>query len=203
MTQKRTKPAPPSRADAALRRLLKSSPQDLWLDTIRRANGVEHDPLVHWMVCQTQCDFAVAVHAFYRSNPGQHLDLPRPLPTKPGPSDIFAQVLVNWDTGFYRNHNLAVERQDVDPRQLVRINQKVMARARGSLPFNIPRRFLDPKGGTPAQLPLHLSPDDASHLWPLYAELGLRVPQSPPGIPRKLAQIKTLLHKVRLPSRAS
>lgn len=202
MTQTRKNTPSPSPAEAALRRLLKSSPQDLWLETQRRSKGTQHDSLIHWMICQTECDFAVAVHAFYRSNPGQHLDLPRPLPTKPGPSDIFAQVLINWDLGYYRDHMLAVESRDVDPRQLVRINQKVMARPRASLPFLIPARFLDPKGGTPVQLPPHLSPDDAKHLWPLYAELGLRVPHAPPGMARKLAALKSLADRIRVPARA-
>ncbi len=203
MKQNQIKPSFPSRAEVDLRRILKASPQDLWLETIRRTKGAEHDGLVHWMISQTGCDFAVAVHAFYRSDPGQHLDLPRPLPARPGPSDIFAQLLINWDLGYFRTHVLAVEREDVDPRQLVRINQKVMARARGSLPFNIPRRFLNPEGGLPLDLPPQLSPDEARHLWPLYAELGLRVQPAAPGIPRTVAKAKTLLHKIRIPSRVT
>lgn len=201
MKQKTKNTLSPGSAEAALRRTLKSSPQELWLDTIRRTKGVAHDSLVHWMICQTQCDFAVAVHAFYRSDPGHHLDLPRPFPAKPGPSDIFAQLLINWDMGYFRTHNLAVEAQDVDARQLVRINQKVMARPRGSLPFSIPRRFLDPKGGKPMQMPAHLSPDDARNLWPIYAELGLRVPDAAPGLRRKIASAKRMMPKFRLPSR--
>lgn len=183
----------PSVSETALRHILGPAPQDLWLDTIRRAKGPEHDGLIFWMLNQTQCDFAVAVHAFYRSDPSQHLDLPRPLPARPGPADIFAQVLLNWDTGYYRTHKLAVQNQDVDPRQLVRINQKVMARRRGSLPFSIPPRFLQPQGGEPAQVPAHLSPDDARHLWPLYADLGLRVPAAAPGLPRQVAKARDVL----------
>lgn len=190
-----------SSPEAALCRILKSSPQDLWLDTIRRTKGVEHDGLIFWMINQTQCDFAVAVHAFYRANPGQFLDQPRPLPVKPGPSDIFAQLLINWDIGYYRTHNLAVEKQDVDPRHLVRIGQKVMARPRASLPFSIPKRFLDPKGGDPYVLASSISPDDAKHLWPLYAALDLRVPFAAPGLPRKIARIKEFLPAIKLPRR--
>ena len=188
-------------SEAGLRRVLKSAPQELWLDTIRRTKGPQHDSLVFWMIKQMQCDFAIAVHAFYRSDPNQYLDLPRPLPAKPGPSDIFAQLLVNWDTGYYRSHTLVVQKQDVDTRQLVQINQKVMARPRGSLPFSIPRQFLDPKGGEFVQLPPHLSPDEAKHLWPLYAKLGLHVPTSAPGLRRKFANTKAMFQKVQLPSR--
>lgn len=198
---KKTNQSDPITAQAALHRVLKSAPQDLWLETIRRTKGAMHDELVHWMINQTQCDFAVAVHAFYRSNPGKFLDQPRPLPAKPGPSDIFAQLLINWDTGFYRTHHLAVEKQDADPGQLVRIGQKVMARPRASLPFCVPKRFLDPKGGVPIALPPNLSPDHAKHLWPIYAELGLRVPPTAPGIRRKTAAAKAMLRKIRLPKR--
>jgi hypothetical protein len=109
--------------------------------------------------------------------------------------------LVNWDTGYYRTHTLAVEKQDVERRQLIQINQKVIARPRGSLPFSIPQQFLDPKGGEPVQMSPHLSPDEAKHLWPLYAKLGLRVPTSAPGVRRKLAKAKALLQKVPLPNR--
>lgn len=172
-----------------LRRVLKSSPQDLWLDTIRRARGTEHDGLVYWMLNQTECDFAVAVHAFYRSNPAQYLDNPRPLPLRPGPKGIFALLLLNWDTGSYRTHRLMVEPIDADARLLAQINQKVLVHPRGSLPFNIPPQFLDPIGGSPAQVPSHLSPDDAHHLWPVYADLGLRVPRVAPGLKRTIARV--------------
>ena len=176
-----------------LRRVLKSSPQDLWLDTIRRARGTEHDGLVYWMLNQTECDFAVAVHAFYRSNPAQFLDNPRPLPSRPGPSEIFALLLLNWDTGSYRTHRLEVEAVDADARLIARTNQKFMVHARGSLPFSIPPSFLDPVGGSPAQVPTHMSPDDARHLWPIYAAMGLQVPKSAPGLKRKIARAKVLL----------
>lgn len=199
-TSAKTTPTP-SPSEAALRKVLKSAPQDLWLDTIRRTNGPAHDTLIFWMINQTQCDFAVAVHAFYRSDPGKFLDLPRPLPAKPEPADIFAQLLINWDTGYYRTHNLAVENQDADPRQLVRINQKVMARPRASLPFSIPKRFLDPKGGMTFTLPPDLSPDYAKHLWPLYAALGLQVPPAAPGLRRKIARAAELLQVIKLPRR--
>lgn len=187
MTQNQRTPLPNQSAEAALRRVLKDAPQDLWLDTIRRTKGRMHDRLIHWMICQTQCDFAIAVHAFYKADPAHHLDLPRPLPAKPGPSDIFAQLLVNWDMGYYRTHNLAVEARDVETRQLVRINQKVMARPRGSLPFRIPARFLDPQGGQRMRLSADQSPDNARHLWPLYAALDLAVPDTAPGVSRKVA----------------
>jgi hypothetical protein len=201
MTQAPSSIENPTASEAALHRVLKSAPQDLWLDTIRRTKGAEHDGLIFWMLNQPQCDFAIAVHAFYRSDPGMHLDIPRPLPARPGPSDLFAQVLLNWDTGYYRTHDLAIEKQDVDPRLLVRIGQKVMARPRGSLPFNIPPRFLQPQGGRPAQVPPHLSPDDAKHLWPLYANLGLRVPPAAPGLKRKIAKVRDLLQIFKSHSR--
>lgn len=179
-----------------LRRVLKASPQDLWLDTIRRTQTSQHDGLVYWMLNQTECDFSIAVHAFYRSDPAQHLDDPKPLPSRPGASDIFASVLLNWDTGSYRSHKLMLTDIDVPPRELARVNQKVMARPRGSLPFNIPSRFLNPEGGVALSLSQHILPDNARHLWPLYDALGLRVPDAPPGIRRKLAQTKRLLKKV-------
>ncbi len=182
--------------EVLLRRVLKASPQDLWLDTIRRTQTDTHDSLIHWMLSQIECDFSIAVHAFYRSNPARYLDDPKPLPMRPGPSDIFALVLLNWDTGSYRTHRLQVNATDVKPRLLARINQKVMARQRGSLPFNIPERFLRPKGGVPLQLPHHMSPDDAHHLWPIYADLGLRVPDAAPGLKRKVARAKKVLQKV-------
>ena len=185
-------------SELALRRVLKSSPQDLWLDTIRRARGADHDGLVYWMLNQTECDFAVAVHAFYRSNPAQFLDNPRPLPSRPGQSGIFALLLLNWDTGSYRTHRLQVEPIDADARLLARINQKVMVHPRGSLPFNIPTPFLNPVGGLPAHIPAHLSPDDARHLWPIYADLGLQVPAVAPGLMRAVARVKDILQTVGL-----
>ena len=184
-------------SEKILRRVLKSSPQDLWLDALRRKQGPQHDTLVYWMLNQTECDFAIAVHAFYRSNPIQYLDQPRPLPARPGPADIFALVLLNWDTGSYRTHKLSVEDQDANPRTIGTINQKLMARPRGSLPFNIPRQFLEPAGGQPVQVPPYMLPDDARHLWPVYKELGLRVADAPPGIARQVSRLKAFFQKRR------
>lgn len=186
-----------SDSEVALRRVLKSAPQDLWLDTLRRTRGPEHDGLVYWMLSQTECDFALAVHAFYRSNPAQFLDNPRPLPARPGPSDIFALVLLNWDTGSYRSHRLMVEAEDANPRSIARVNQKIMARPPGFLPFKVPRQFLSPTGGVPIKVPHYLSPDDARHLWPHYAALGLSVANAPPGIPRQMARAKSLIARLR------
>lgn len=180
-----------------LRQLLKTSPQDLWLDTLRRTRGPEHRGLVYWMLSQTECDFAVATHAFYRCNPANHLDNPRPLPLRPQPSDLFALILLNWDTGSYRTHRLKVEAQDADPRAIARIRQKVMAHPQGSLPFKIPGQFLEPSGGSPIKLPPHLLPDEAPHLWSLYTELGLDVDAAAPGIARKVARAKSLFQRIR------
>lgn len=186
-----------SEGDMTLRRLLKSSPQDLWLDTLRRTQGPQHNNLVYWMLNQIECDFAIAVHAFYHSNPARHLDNPRPLPARPGPSDIFALVLLNWDTGSYRTHRLKVEPTDASPRAIAQINQKVMARPRGSLPFRIPKAFLDPQGGTLLNVPAHMSPDDAVHLRQLYASMGLAIDSTPPGISRRLARAKSVLTRLK------
>lgn len=190
-----------SRAKAALMRVLKTAPQDLWLDTIRRTKPGIHDDLVFWMLSQVECDFAVAIHAFYRSDPAYHLDNPHPLPSKPGEADLFALTLLNWDKGYYRTHKLRVQDQDVDARTLARINQKAMARPRGSLPFGLPGRFLNPAGGDPVHLPPYLSPDNAVHLWPIYADLGLHVPHAAPGLPRRVAKAKGMLSKVRFRTR--
>lgn len=184
------------KAETALKRVLKTAPQDLWLDTIRRTRGPRHDNLVFWMLNQTECDFAVAVHAFYRSDPGHHLDNPAPLPQHPTSAELFALTLLNWDKGYFRTHTLRVEDVDVSPRMLARINQKAMARPRGSLPFTVPARFLEPAGGATLNLPPHLSADDAAHLWPLYAALGLRVPDTPPGLSRRMAKARNVLHRV-------
>lgn len=184
-------------SEIILRRVLRSAPQDLWLDTIRRTQGPQHDGLIYWMLNQTECDFAVACHAFYRSNPAQHLDNPRPLPSRPGPEDIFALVLLNWDTGSYRTHRLMVDPVDANPRMVARINQKVMARPSGSLPFRIPQKFLTPVGGTPMSVPQYLSADNARHLWPVYNDLGLKVAKTPPGIARQMARAKSLLIKIK------
>lgn len=187
-----------SDGERALRRVLKASPQDLWLDTIRRAKLPEHDSLIYWMLSQTECDFAIAVHAFYRSDPIAYLDDPKPLPLRPSPSNIFALVLQNWDTGSYRSHRLLVEDIDVTARQIARLNQKIMAKPKGALPFSIPPRFLQPEGGDPLKLPPHLSPEDARNLWPLYAELKLDVPDAPPGIRRRLAKAAAVLRRLGL-----
>ncbi|WP_168769212.1 hypothetical protein [Yoonia maricola] len=180
-----------------LRRILKSAPQDLWLDTVRRTKGPEHDGLVYWMLSQTECDFAIAVHAFYRSDPAQYLDNPRPLPQRPGSSDLFALVLLNWDTGSYRTHRLQVDSSDAEPRIIARVRQKVMAHPQGALPFKIPQRFLEPAGGAPIKVPPHLLPNEAPHLWSLFAELGLDVDAAPPGFARKKAWVKSLFKKFR------
>ncbi len=186
-----------SDSEMRLRRLLKSSPQDLWLDTIRRARHPQHNGLVYWMLNQTECDFAIAAHAFYRSNPAYHLDNPKPLPQRPGPSELFALVLLNWDTGSYRTHRLQIGPHDADQRSISRVRQKIMARPQGSLPFRIPQRFISPTGGTPMKVPPHLLPDEAPHLWSLYAELGLAVDEAPPGLARKIARAKSLFHRFK------
>ena len=181
---------------AALKRILKSAPQDLWLDTIRRAGIKSHSELICWMLDQTECDFAVAVHAFYHSDPAYHLDTPKPLPSRSVPGQVFGQVLINWDKGYYRSHKLQVEVRDAHPRVIARINQKSMARPRGSLPFTIPTRLLDPTGGEALNLPRHMSPEDAAHLWPIYNALGLRVPSAAPGLPRRMAKARTIIDKM-------
>ncbi|WP_296426894.1 hypothetical protein [Yoonia sp.] len=190
-------------AQTALQRALKTAPQDLWLDTIRRTTPGRHDELIFWMLNRTECDFAVAVHAFYQTNPAHHLDNPVPLPMHPTASDIFSLVLLNWDKGYFRTHTLSVESQDAEPRSIACMNQKVMARPRGSLPFTIPAKFLKPQGGTPVDLPPHLSPDNAAHLWPLYAALGLRVPAVPPGLSRRMARAKGVFDKIGFGSQRS
>lgn len=173
-------------AEHAIRRVLKGAPQDLWLETIRRARYASHNSLISWMLQQPECDFAVAVHAFYRSNPAQHLDKPLPLPPQPDTDEIFARVLLLWDMGYFRHHELCIEEQDAPLRQIARLNQKVLARPREVLPFQIPQRFLQPTGGRPMQLASHLSPSEAHDLWVKYAQAGLDVPPVAPGISRKI-----------------
>lgn len=148
------------------------------------------------MLNQPECDFAVAMHAFYRSQPAQHLDHPKPLPQRPTQSNLFALVLRNWDTGSYRMHRLLIEEDDVTPRQIARLNQKMMAYPKGALTFSIPQRFLQIEGGDPVRLPPHLSPVEARNLWPLYAELKLDVPDAPPGIKRALAKAKSFFKRL-------
>lgn len=181
---------------AALKRILKSAPQDLWLDTIRRADIKGHGELICWMLDQTECDFAIAVHAFYHSDPAYHLDNPRPLPARSTPGQVFGQVLINWDKGYYRFHNLQIEMRDAHPRVIARINQKSMARPRGSLPFTIPARLLDPTGGKALHLPSYMSPDDAAHLWPIYNALGLQVPATAPGLSRRMAKARAIIDRI-------
>lgn len=182
----------PSKNELALRRLLKSSPQDLWLETLRRTRGPEHCNLVYWMLNQPECDFAVAMHAFYRCNPTEHLDNPRPLPTRPGTHDIFALILQNWDTGSYRTHRLMIDPVDADPRLVSRVKQKLLVHKSGSLPFKIPEQFLSQTGGTAVRVPANLHPNDVRHIWSLFTALGLKVHESPPGLARKLAQLRWL-----------
>ncbi len=210
MTRRNANPKPKadsdarqSTAEAALRRVLKTAPQDLWLDTIRRTRGQTHNQLIFWMLSQTECDFAVAVHAFYRSDPGYHLDNPKALSPRPGPDDIFDLALLNWDKGYYRAHKLQLGQRDIHHRTLARINQKAMARPRGSLPFNIPARFLQPDGGAPLALPPHLNPDNAAHLWSLYNTLGLHVPSAAPGLSRRMAKAKNVLNMMSFRTRRS
>ena len=185
-----------SESEFRLRNLLKHAPQDLWLDTIRRTRGDAHNGLIYWMLSQPQCDFAIAAHAFYRSNPANYVDQPRPLPARPGPENLFAVVLFNWDTGSYRTHKLKVEAQDAHPRMIARLNQKLLVHAAGGLPFRIPEELCQPTGGQPAQLPAHLDPDGNLGIWSLYADLGLAVPDSPPGFLRKIMRARKLLRKV-------
>ena len=187
-----------SESEFRLRNLLKHAPQDLWLDTIRRTRGDAHNGLIYWMLSQPQCDFAVAAHAFYRSNPANQVDHPQPLPARPGPDNLFAVVLFNWDTGSYRSHKLKVQAQDAHPRMISRLNQKLLVHAAGSLPFRIPNELCRPTGGQSALVPSHLDPDNNPEIWPLYADLGLAVPDSAPGFLRKIARARTLLRKVGL-----
>lgn len=185
-----------SQSEFRLRNLLKHAPQDLWLDTIRRTRGDAHNGLIYWMLSQPQCDFAIAAHAFYRSNPVHYVENPQPLPARPGPDNIFGVVLFNWDTGSYRTHRLKVETQDVHPRMVTRLNQKLLVHAAGHLPFRIPPELLRPEGGQPAQVPAYLSPDDSPHIWSLYADLGMQVPETPPGFRRHMALARALLRKI-------
>lgn len=198
---------PQSRTDSAsastLRRILKSAPQDLWLDTARRTSGNIHDDLIHWMLNQPECDFAIAAYAFYRSNPASHLTDPQPLPSRPTSSEIFALVLLNWDMGFYRTHKLRLDDKDIDQRQVRRLNQKLLAWPKGALPFTIPARLLETGGGVPVQLPKYLSPDHAAHLVPLYQALGLRVQPPRPGLRRRVAKATDLLSRVTFRSARS
>ncbi len=187
--------------EVILRRLLKASPQDLWLDTIRRTRGDKHDGLVFWMLNQTECDFAIAVHAFYRCKPVQMLETPKPLSARPSQTDIFGCVLLNWDTGSYRSHSLMVQAADAAPRDIERLNQKLMVWPPGSLPFTIPPRFLNPEGGRVLNIPSHMSPDDARHVWPLYSAFGLRVPEAAPGVRRQFLRAKILLNKINIKRR--
>ena len=200
MISTRTKKGQP---ETALRRILNAAPQDLWLDTIRRTRLPQHDSLVHWMLNQVKCDFAVAAHAFYRSSPDQHIDNARPLPTRPEPSELFAQVLLNWDKGYYRTHDLRTDIRDADPRMIRRVNQKLIARPRGALPFKVPSKLLELDGGRPVSLPSHLRPDDAAHLWQIYNDLGLRVPPSPPGMARRVAKARGLIDRIGFRTRRS
>jgi hypothetical protein len=200
-SNKNTAPIGPARtkvsdSEVELRRILRGAPQDLWLDTIRRTRSDAHNSLIYWMLNQPECDFAIAAHAFFRSDPALHIDNPKPLSLRPGPTNLFAVVLVNWDTGFFRTHNLKVEPVDAHPRILARLNDKISEIPRASLPFNIPTKLLNPEGGESAQVPPHLSPDDSAHLWPLYTDLGLRVPHTAPGLTRKVELAKGLLKKV-------
>lgn len=192
-----------SESEMQLRRLLKSSPQDLWLDTMRRTRPQHHDSLVYWMLNQTECDFAVAMHAFYRSNPARHVDDALPLPQRPAVSNIFALVLVNWDTGSFRNHRLQVEDIDADPRAVARVRQKLLAHPRGSLPFRLPQEFLLLEGGKPMKLAPNMHPDEVPHLWSLYASLGLKVHAAPPGFARTIARIKDVFRRFRFSGQQS
>jgi hypothetical protein len=105
-------------------------------------------------------------------------------------------VLINWDTGFFQTHKLKVEAVDVHPRVLAGVQEKMLGHPRGSLPFSIPRQLLTLDGGTPAYVSPTLSPDDAIHLWAIFADLGLQVPDTAPGMKRRLEQAKGLLKKV-------
>lgn len=206
LSDNRNAPPNPNRAkisqsEVALRRALKGAPQDLWLDTIRRTRSDAQNGLIYWMLSQPECDFAIAVHAFYRSDPIFHVDNPKPLPPRPGPSNLFALVLLNWDTGSFRTQLLKVEPEDAHPRVVTALREKIDSLPRGALPFNIPKPFVEPQGGSHAQVPPHLSPDDAAHLWPLYADLGMRVPETAPGMKRRVEWARDMLKKVGIGGR--
>ena len=185
-----------SDSEVKLRRILRDAPQDLWLDTIRRTRSDAHNGLIYWMLSQPECDFAIAAHAFYRSNPIAHLENPKALPLHPSAANMFALVLINWDTGFFRTHNLKVEAVDVHPRVLAGVQEKMLGFPRGSLPFKIPQKLLSLEGGTTAHVPPTLSPDNVVNLWTIFADLGLHVPDTAPGMKRRLEQARGLLKKV-------
>ena len=187
-----------SKEEMSLRHLLRGASQDLWLDTIRRTRSDAHNGLVYWMLSQPECDFAVAAHAFYRSNPTFHIENAVPLSPRPGSDNIFGLVLVNWDTGFFRSHNLRVEAADAHPRVINNLNTLVAATSDKPLPFTIPPKLLNPEGGVPLDLPKRLSPAHASQLWPLYVDMGLDVPPVPPGFARKTEAAKNFLRSTGL-----
>lgn len=175
----------------ALQEILKDAPQDLWLMTAFRTQSAIHDPLIHWMLDQTQCDFSIALWAFYRSEPCQYLEDPVPLPTHPDHSQIFAQLLRNWDTGFYRTHELAV---DVDQRYRSRLKQKLLAWPRGALPFSVPSAFLESEGGRTIQLPAHYDPDTVPHIRAVFDACDLRL--ATPGRLNATAVVRDLFRRL-------
>ena len=76
------------------------------------------------------------------------------------------------------------------------VGDRINLAPRAVLPDSIPRMLLPPEGGEPAHLSQHLSPDDVPYLWALYADLGLRVPDTAPGFPRKVGKAKGLWKRV-------
>jgi hypothetical protein len=184
-----------SASEMKLRCILRDAPQDLWLETIRRTRCDAHNGLIHWMLSQPECDFVIAAHAFYRSNPAAHLDNLTPLPLRPSTSNIFALALINWDTGFSGPKNSRWKPSMFTP-ACSQVFKKILGHPRGALAFNTPKQLLTLEGGSPAYVLRPLSPDGTIHLWAIFADLGLQVPDTAPGMKRWLEQAKGLLKKV-------
>lgn len=149
---------------------LRGKPQDVWLEMAGILNWDNAGRVFEWMVSQPECDRAVAARLLWLSSLAK---LPDSAAALPGEGRrIGAQILGNWDNGFYRDSKLALSLEDVsgivsDYRQ------------RSSSAVKIPSEFLGPFHGRKPRLRRRDDPTSNPQVWDLCANLGSEVGRRP------------------------
>ncbi len=173
-------------ATIRIKAFLKEMPQDFWLDVTGRVQADDHDILLLWMLDQVECDFSVAQRILLDRAP-HRLRNRIPVDRSRQQLDPLTRVLVNWDKGLYRAHEIAQPERDLQ-KQLRRLSLALDAVPTALHVLEVPEEFLRAGGGRPPRIPPDRSPDTDPSLWQLYSTLGLEVTPGAPGAEREMLQ---------------
>ncbi len=170
-------------ATIRIKAFLKEMPQDFWMDVTGRMQAGDQDVLLLWMLDQAECDFSIAQRILLDRAP-HRLRNRIPVDTSRQQLDPLTRVLVNWEKGFYRLHEIAQPERDLRT-QLRRLTRALDVVPAALHVFEIPAEFLRAGGGRQPRIPPDLSPDTDPGLWQLYSALGLEVTPGAPGAERE------------------